>query len=185
MHTTQWQLRYSRRLLDSVDALTSLEDADYVRQAGDGFQRVPLTIRRSASLPGANVPTLSSRRISRAVFRVTTCSDSIGERPASSAISTLYSMCPNSVSNGPASLPNPIRNPALRLNRDLQVALSHPVEPLLIDEVVARPAHFMTTYHILSMNLTHLGTVEQVLRNAVPEGGAQIIGLLRRPIVTA
>ena len=58
------------------------------------------------------------------------------------------------------------------------MALSHPVEPLLIDEVVARPAHFMTTYHILSMNLTHLGTVEQVLRNAVPEGGAQIIGLL-------
>src|SRR5215207_7097875 len=51
---------------------------------------------------------------------------------------------------------------ATTLSRDLQVALSHPVEPLLIDEVVARPAHFMTTYHILSMNLTHLAAVEQV-----------------------
>lgn len=67
---------------------------------------------------------------------------------------------------------------ATTLSRDLQVGLSHPVEPLLIDEVIARPAHFMTTYHILSMNLTHLAAVEQVLRNAVPEGGAEIIGLL-------
>jgi DNA-binding transcriptional regulator YhcF (GntR family) len=67
---------------------------------------------------------------------------------------------------------------ATTLSRDLQVALSHPVEPLLIDEVVARPAQYMSSFHILSMNLTHLAAVEQVLRDAVPDGGAEIIGLL-------
>jgi GntR family transcriptional regulator len=67
---------------------------------------------------------------------------------------------------------------ATTLSRDLQVALSHPVEPLLIDEVVARPAEYMARFHILAMNLSHLAAVEQVLRTAVPSGGAEIIGLL-------
>ncbi len=67
---------------------------------------------------------------------------------------------------------------ATTLSRDLQVALSHPIEPLLIDEVVARPAHYMAGFHILAMNLSHLAEVEQVLRRAVPTGGAEIIGLL-------
>jgi DNA-binding transcriptional regulator YhcF (GntR family) len=67
---------------------------------------------------------------------------------------------------------------ASTLSRDLQVALSHPVEPLLIDEVVARPADYMQRFHILAMNLSHLAAVEQVLRAAVPGGGAEIIGLL-------
>jgi DNA-binding transcriptional regulator YhcF (GntR family) len=67
---------------------------------------------------------------------------------------------------------------ATTLSRDLQVALSHPVEPLLIDEVVARPAEFMERFHILALNLSHLAAVEQVLRAAVPGGGAEIIGLL-------
>ena len=67
---------------------------------------------------------------------------------------------------------------ATTLSRDLQVALSHPVEPLLIDEVATRPAEYMATFHILAMNLSHLAAVEQVLRAAVPSGGAEIIGLL-------
>jgi len=67
---------------------------------------------------------------------------------------------------------------ATTLSRDLQVALSHPVEPLLIDEVTARPAEYMSRFHILAMNLSHLAAVEQVLRSAVPGGGAEIIGLL-------
>jgi DNA-binding transcriptional regulator YhcF (GntR family) len=64
------------------------------------------------------------------------------------------------------------------LSRDLQVALSHPVEPLLIDDVVAHPEQYMSNFHILATNLSHLAAVEQVLRGAVPTGGAEIIGML-------
>lgn len=67
---------------------------------------------------------------------------------------------------------------ATTLSRDLQVALSHPVEPLLIDEVVARPREYMEAFHVLAVNLTHLAAVEGVLRTAVPVGGADIVGLL-------
>ena len=67
---------------------------------------------------------------------------------------------------------------ATTLSRDLQVALSHPVEPLLIDEVIGKPAEYMARFHILAMNLSHLAAVEQVLRQAIPSGGAEIIGLL-------
>ena len=67
---------------------------------------------------------------------------------------------------------------ATTLSRDLQVALSHPIEPLLIEDVVSRPEHFMASFHILATNLSHLGAVEQGLRAAVPSGGAEIIGLL-------
>src|SRR4051794_33582581 len=67
---------------------------------------------------------------------------------------------------------------ATTLSRDLQVALSHPVEPLLIDEVVARPHDFMRDFHILAINLSHLAAVEQIVRAVVPVGGAEIIGLL-------
>src|SRR5436190_3859465 len=70
---------------------------------------------------------------------------------------------------------------ATTLSRDLQVALSHPVEPLLIDDVIARPREYMAELHILAVNLTHLSAVEQVLRDAVPTGGAEIIGLLVPP----
>jgi len=67
---------------------------------------------------------------------------------------------------------------ATTLSRDLQVALSHPVEPLLIEEVVGRPEQYMTSFHILAMNLSHLAAVERVLRDAAPSEGAEIIGLL-------
>ena len=64
------------------------------------------------------------------------------------------------------------------LSRDLQVALSHPVEPLLIEDVVAHPEQYMSNFHILATNLSHLAAVEQVLRGVVPTGGAEIIGML-------
>lgn len=67
---------------------------------------------------------------------------------------------------------------ATTLSRDLQVALSHPVEPLLIDEVVSRPQEYMRAFHVLAINLSHLAAVEQILRTAVPVGGAEIVGLL-------
>jgi GntR family transcriptional regulator len=67
---------------------------------------------------------------------------------------------------------------ATTLSRDLQVALSHPVEPLLIDHVLAHPRETMREYHILAINLSHLAAVEQAVRAVVPVGGAEIIGLL-------
>lgn len=67
---------------------------------------------------------------------------------------------------------------ATTLSRDLQVALSHPVEPLLIEDVVAHPEQSMSSFHILATNLSHLAVVEQALRAAVPTGGAEIIGML-------
>jgi DNA-binding transcriptional regulator YhcF (GntR family) len=67
---------------------------------------------------------------------------------------------------------------ATTLSRDLQVALSHPVEPLLIEEILARPREMMREFHILAINLSHLAAVEQAVRAAVPVGGAEIIGLL-------
>jgi len=67
---------------------------------------------------------------------------------------------------------------ATTLSRDLQVALSHPIEPLLIEDVVSRPEHFMASFHVLAANLSHLAAVEQALSAAVPSGGAEIIGLL-------
>src|SRR5436190_14236764 len=45
---------------------------------------------------------------------------------------------------------------ATTLSRDLQMALSHPIEPLVIDDVIARPRDFMATFHILAINLSHL-----------------------------
>lgn len=36
----------------------------------------------------------------------------------------------------------------------------------------------MERFHILALNLSHLAAVENVLRTAVPSGGAEIIGLL-------
>jgi hypothetical protein len=44
--------------------------------------------------------------------------------------------------------------------------------------VVARPRDYMQEFHILAINLTHLAAVEQVLRSAVPQGGAEIVALL-------
>ena len=70
---------------------------------------------------------------------------------------------------------------ATTLSRDLQVALSHPVEPLLIEDVLAHPRETMRELHILAVNLTHLAAVEQALRAVVPVGGAEILGLLVPP----
>ncbi len=58
------------------------------------------------------------------------------------------------------------RHDATTLSRDLQLAISHPIEPLLIDDVLADPARFLDDYDILAVNITHLSAVESALRRA-------------------
>lgn len=55
------------------------------------------------------------------------------------------------------------RHDATTLSRDLQVAVSHPIEPLLLNEVLAAPDTFMATYDILAVAITHLASVEEAL----------------------
>ncbi len=70
------------------------------------------------------------------------------------------------------------RRDATMLSRDLQLAVAHPIEPLLIDAVLAEPQRFLADYDILVVNITHLSTVEAALGTQNGDGGrAQIFGL--------
>ncbi len=67
---------------------------------------------------------------------------------------------------------------ATTLSRDLQVGLGVPVEPLLIEDVIADPEQYMSRYDVLAVNLSHLGQLEDGVRFA---HGADIVGLLVPP----
>jgi DNA-binding transcriptional regulator YhcF (GntR family) len=70
------------------------------------------------------------------------------------------------------------RHDATTISRDLQVALSHPIEPLLIDDVIADPQRFLHEYDILAVNITHLSAVEAALASFLDrQGDAQIFGM--------
>lgn len=70
------------------------------------------------------------------------------------------------------------RHDATMLSRDLQLAISHPVEPLLIDDVLAEPARFLTDYDILAVNITHLSPVESAFGTRAGMGGsADVLGI--------
>ena len=70
------------------------------------------------------------------------------------------------------------RRDATVLSRDLQLAVSHSIEPLLIDAVVEDPKRFLNDYSILAVNITHLAAVEAALG---PHGGdasqAEVLGM--------
>lgn len=70
---------------------------------------------------------------------------------------------------------------ATTLSRDLQLALGVPVEPLLIEDVLAEPERHMVTYDILAVNLSHLVLVEDGLQSARAGDGAEIVALLLPP----
>jgi hypothetical protein len=55
------------------------------------------------------------------------------------------------------------RRDATMLSRDLQLAVAHSIEPLLIDDVVADPERYLREYSILAVNITHLSAVETAL----------------------
>jgi DNA-binding transcriptional regulator YhcF (GntR family) len=70
------------------------------------------------------------------------------------------------------------RRDATMLSRDLQLAVAHPIEPLLIDAVLREPARFLDEYSILAVNITHLSAVEAALGTRAGEDGrAQILGM--------
>jgi len=70
------------------------------------------------------------------------------------------------------------RRDATVLSRDLQLAVSHPIEPLLIDEIAAEPQRFVTEFSILAVNITHLSTVESIVARHPGRGPrAQIFGM--------
>ncbi len=70
------------------------------------------------------------------------------------------------------------RQDATTLSRDLQTAISHPIEPLLIDNVLADPERFLDDYDILAVNITHLSAIESALgARAGQDGRAEIVGM--------
>ncbi len=70
------------------------------------------------------------------------------------------------------------RRDATVLSRDLQLAVAHPIEPLLIDAVLAAPQRFVADYDILVVNITHLAAIESAVAARSARGGrAQIFGL--------
>jgi hypothetical protein len=70
---------------------------------------------------------------------------------------------------------------ATEFSRDLQVALAHPVEPLMIDDVTADPERYLREFDILAVNLSHLVAVEERLRRPEHVGDAEIVALLLPP----
>jgi DNA-binding transcriptional regulator YhcF (GntR family) len=71
------------------------------------------------------------------------------------------------------------RRDATMLSRDLQLAIAHPIEPLLIDAVLAEPQRFVDEYDILAVNITHLSVIERALdfHGKEKSGHAHIFGL--------
>ncbi len=70
------------------------------------------------------------------------------------------------------------RHDATLLSRDLQSSVAHPIEPLLLEAVVANPQRFLSEYSILAVDITHLAAVEVALgKHRADEKYAQVIGL--------
>jgi DNA-binding transcriptional regulator YhcF (GntR family) len=70
------------------------------------------------------------------------------------------------------------RRDATMLSRDLQLAVAHPIEPLLIDAVLREPQRYLDEYGILAVNITHLSAIEAALGPHTGDGRrAQIFGM--------
>lgn len=67
------------------------------------------------------------------------------------------------------------------LSRELQQHIGHPVEPLLVQDVVADIDKFLATYDILAVNLSHLVEVEEKISAAPADRRAEIVPLLTPP----
>lgn len=67
------------------------------------------------------------------------------------------------------------------LSRELERHVGHPVEPLLVQDVVAEIGRFLATYDILVVNLTHLVEVEEKIPAATADRRAEIVPLLTPP----
>jgi hypothetical protein len=70
---------------------------------------------------------------------------------------------------------------ATTLSRDLQEALSYPVEPLLMQDVAANSAFYHAKYDILAVNLAHLHEFEEVMRDSIVQSSAEVVALVVTP----
>ena len=68
------------------------------------------------------------------------------------------------------------RHDATTLSRDLQVALWHPVEPLLLEDILAHPERFLEAFDVIAVNLTHLAALEAAVQRSSGET-ARIVGI--------
>ena len=64
---------------------------------------------------------------------------------------------------------------AATISRDLQSALVHPVQPLLIDDVLGEPGRYLREFELLVVNLSHLAALERGLRAG--RHGSKVFGL--------
>lgn len=73
------------------------------------------------------------------------------------------------------------RRGATTLSRDLQVSLSHPVQPLLLERVIADPKHYVASFDILAVDLLHLVTIEEALGKLRRHEHVEVVGVLVLP----
>jgi hypothetical protein len=70
---------------------------------------------------------------------------------------------------------------AARLSRDLQSAVSHPVEPLLLDAVVSDPLRYLAGFDLLGVPLSHLSELDRALDKSGGPGQPEVVGLYVSP----
>jgi hypothetical protein len=70
---------------------------------------------------------------------------------------------------------------AATLSRDVQEALSWPIEPVLLEDIARGGAAFLERFDVLAVNLAHLQELEGLL-SGVPDGAsAEVVGLVVSP----
>ncbi len=74
---------------------------------------------------------------------------------------------------------NSIETPVLGL--ELERAISYPVEPVLVRDVIADPQQYLLDFDLLVVNLSHLVEVEDHLLPKRDDGSAEILALMTPP----
>jgi DNA-binding transcriptional regulator YhcF (GntR family) len=73
------------------------------------------------------------------------------------------------------------RDDARHLGRQLQAAVSTPIEPITVDQITKNPEAIAARFDILAVNLSYLGTVERRLRRVKDVSRAEIVPILSLP----
>jgi GntR family transcriptional regulator len=70
---------------------------------------------------------------------------------------------------------------AATLSRDLQEALSWPIEPVLLEDIARGVAAFLERFDVLAVNLAHLQELESLLHGVARAETADVVGLVVSP----
>ena len=73
------------------------------------------------------------------------------------------------------------RSDARQLGRELEGALSVPVEPLVVEDIAARNAGGAGGFDLLGVNLAHVGAVERRLRRLGDSGRTAVVPIVALP----